>query len=347
MPGSARRKLIVAGRMATFHVWNRCVRRVFLTGQDPLTGRDYSHRRDWFLTREEQFAGLFAIDVGFQAIMSNHFHMVLRTMPRVAKRWGREEVARRWLTATRLAKCMDDSLPQPSEDEVRELAKDAQLIKKLRKRLCNVSWFVGLLCENIARRGNLEDEVSGKFFESRFKCRECLDQNAILVCALYVDLNPRRAGEATSIETSRYTSIYLRLKARDQRRNAQDRADGWLGELTIGPETREDELLASVSRTGRRASDMGFLPIKLEDYVRLLRWTARQLRAGTRDTIPADLESILDHLSVRAEGLTEALEDYEELFGQVMGSQEQMRAAAGRMGVRWVKGTPAAARVFR
>ncbi|MBM4092773.1 MAG: hypothetical protein FJ276_25705, partial [Planctomycetes bacterium] len=294
MPGLSRKKLFGAERMATFHVWNRCVRRAFLTGKDPLTGRDYSHRRGWFLTREEQLAAIFAIDVGFQAVMQNHWHMVLRTMPRVAKRWGREEVARRWLTATRLAKCMDDSVPRPSEDEVRELAKDVKLIKKLQKRLCNISWFVGFLCENIARRSNFEEEISGKFFESRFRCRECLDQNAILICALYNDLNPWCAGEGASIETSRYTSIHLRLKARGERRNAKDRADGWLGELTIAPESLEDALLASGSRTGRRASDMGFLPIKLDDYVRLLRWTARQLRAGTRDKIPADLESILD-----------------------------------------------------
>ena len=92
---------------------------------------------------------------------------------------------------------------------------------------------------------------------------------------------------------------------------------------------------------------MGFLPIKLDDYVRLLRWTARQLRAGTRDTIPADLESILDHLSVCGEGLLEVMDDYEAVFCHAMGSPEQMREAATRLGVRCLKGTSAAARVFR
>jgi len=345
--GYSRNKLFIPGRMATFHVWNRCVRRAFLTGKDPVTGRDYSHRRGWFLNRLEQLAGLFAIDVGFLAILANHFHLMLRTMPRVSKRWGQEEVARRWLTATRLAKCMDDSLPQPPEDEVRKLAKDANAITQLRKRLANPSWFVGPLCENMTRRSNFEEGISGKFFESRFQCRECLDQNATLVCALYTDLNAWRAGEAASIETSRYTSIFLRLKAVQERQHAKKRVDGWLGELTMTPETLEDELLASVSRTGRRASDLGFLPIQLEEYLRLLKWVARQLRAGTRDTVPADLESILDHMSVRGEGLMEVMEDYEDLFCTVIGSPEQMRAAADRMGVRCVRGTPAAARVFR
>jgi len=41
------------------------------------------------------------------------------------------------------------------------------------------------------------------------------------------------------------------------------------------------------------------------------------------------------------------MDDYEGLFGHVMGSPEQMREAATRLGVRCLKGTLAAARVFR
>lgn len=60
--------------------------------------------------------------------------------------------------------------------------KDKKRIAKLRRRLSSVSWFMGILCENIARRANAEDECTGRFFESRFKCRECADRQAIFGC---------------------------------------------------------------------------------------------------------------------------------------------------------------------
>ena len=86
MVAYARRKLLGRNRKAVFHCWARCVRRAFLCGRDPLTGQDFSHRRDWILTREEQLAGLFAIEVEFHAELSNHFHLMLRSRPDVAKR---------------------------------------------------------------------------------------------------------------------------------------------------------------------------------------------------------------------------------------------------------------------
>ncbi len=41
------------------------------------------------------------------------------------------------------------------------------------------------------------------------EAREC----GILLCGIYVDLNPEQAGEALSPETARDTSLYLRLHA--------------------------------------------------------------------------------------------------------------------------------------
>ena len=76
MVANARRKLLGRGRKAVFHCSARCVRRAFLCGQDPLTGQDYSHRRDWIIRREEQLSALFAIEVEFRAELSNHLHAV-------------------------------------------------------------------------------------------------------------------------------------------------------------------------------------------------------------------------------------------------------------------------------
>jgi hypothetical protein len=64
-------------------------------------------------------------------------------LPRVARRWSAHEVARRWLTITKLAKCLSDDLPQPDPQRVEQLAKDKKKNDKLRRRLSNVSWFMG------------------------------------------------------------------------------------------------------------------------------------------------------------------------------------------------------------
>ena len=194
MVACARRKLLGGERQAVFHCWTRCVRRAFLCGRDPHTHKDYSHRRDWIVRREEQLAGLFAIEIEFRAELSNHLHNVLRTLPRVARRWSAHEVARRWLTITKLAKWLSDDLPQPDPQRVEQLAKDKKKIDKLRRRLSSVSWFMGILCENIARRANAEDDCTGRFWENRFRCREFADASAILLCGIYVDLNPYRVG---------------------------------------------------------------------------------------------------------------------------------------------------------
>ena len=111
MASSSRRKLLARARKSVFHCSTRCVRRAYLCGKDPQTGKDYSHRRGWIINREEQLAKLFTIEVEFRAEMSNHLHAVLRTRPKIAKRLAPREVARRWLTITKLAKCIQTTCP--------------------------------------------------------------------------------------------------------------------------------------------------------------------------------------------------------------------------------------------
>ena len=82
--------------VGVYHCINRCVRRAFLCGEDPVSGNNYDHRKDWIQRRLEFLAGQFAIDVIGFSVMSNHFHTILRNRPDVVASWSDSEVARRW-----------------------------------------------------------------------------------------------------------------------------------------------------------------------------------------------------------------------------------------------------------
>ncbi len=160
------------------------------------------------------------------------------------------------------------------------------------------------------------------------------------------NLNPMRAGEADSPETARYTSIFQRLEAQSQRKDARNRADGWMAELTLRPERKADEALAYSSRSGRRASDLGVLPISLQDYLKLLTWTARLLQSGQRSKIPKDLESLLDRLDLNHEKWLDTVDSYERSFCHAVGSAESLAKVAARMEASHLKGASAARKIF-
>ena len=69
-----------------------------------------------------------------------------------------------------------------------------------------------VLNENIAKQANKEDKCTGHFWESRYKSQALLDEQAVLSCMAYVDLNPIRAVMAPTPEQSDHTSIKLRIE---------------------------------------------------------------------------------------------------------------------------------------
>ena len=176
-----------------------------------------------------------------------------------------------------------------------------------------------LLCQQIAVRANDEDQEVGKFWQARFRAVRLLDEQALLACCAYVDLNPIRAAMAETLEASDHTSIQRRIQAQqaseskpaaskranvlpvqspgdtqkpdtNKSRNHQHVAlpaspDGFLSPLTL--EERTGELGAVPSQGGLRCSDKGFLPLPQGDYLALLDWTARQSVPGKRGATPA------------------------------------------------------------
>ena len=84
----ARGECIDPAQVQIVHCIHRCVRRAFLCGSDPYSGRCYEHRRVWIRQRLEFLAGIFGIDCLTYCVMNNHLHLVLRSRPDVMASWS-------------------------------------------------------------------------------------------------------------------------------------------------------------------------------------------------------------------------------------------------------------------
>ncbi len=362
MARAVRKEVIAEDEVGVYHCINRCVRRAFLCGQDPVSGRSFEHRKAHIQRRLEFLAGEFGIDVLGFTVMSNHLHVVLRNRPDVVAGWSDDEVARRWWN---LFPQRRDEQGQPAEPEPHELAlltASAEALTERRGRLSSVSWLMRCLCEGIARQANREDKCTGRFWEGRFKCQALLDEAAILACSVYVDLNPIRAGQAATPESSRYTSAYERIAARKQAQASgattsvstatpaasaaegvvETARDAWLSPIELQSKavgaSRDRKQAARSKAPQRRASHLGFLPVSLDEYLRLLDWTGRQIRHDKRGRIPADLAPILERLHVVGEMWVEQVQHFGRWFRRAAGRATTLSQAAAQQGRRWLQG---------
>lgn len=206
----ARVEVFSPDEVAVVHVINRTVRRCFLMGNDPLTGKNYDHRKSWMENELRHLAAHFGIDLLCYAILSNHFHLVIRSRPDVVALWDDTEVARRWLMLCPKRKRPDKQPAEPNEAELNAIRNDPQRVQQIRWRLSDISWWMRLLCQKIGMRANREDREVGKFWQARYRAVRLLDETALLACAAYVDLNPIRAAMAETIEGSHFTSAQQR-----------------------------------------------------------------------------------------------------------------------------------------
>jgi REP element-mobilizing transposase RayT len=285
-----------------YHCISRCVRRAFLCGIDTYSGKSYEHRRDWVEARLLELAAVFAIDLCAYAVMSNHLHLVLRVDVVAAKSWTMAEVLQRWhrlYGASLLSKRFLGDEPL-TETEQLTLQASAQTY---RQRLMDISWFMRALNEPIARQANREDGCSGRFWEGRFKSQALLDDTAVLACMAYVDLNPIRAGIASTPEQSEFTSIKRRIAA------------ALRGE-------QPHELLPFVGNE-REAMPQG-LHFAVRDYLQLVEDTGRILRDDKRGGIAPDTSGILTRLNIPLDNWLKLSKDFSRLFKGPVGTLEEL-----------------------
>jgi REP element-mobilizing transposase RayT len=313
----ARSEVFDPAEVSVFHCINRCVRRCFLCGEDLLTGQNFDHRKAWLEERLKFLAGQFGIDVLGFAILSNHFHLVLRNRPDVVAAWSDREVATRWLRLCPRRKSPEGEPAEPTAPDVAALCSDPERLAQIRRRLSDISWLMRMIAEPIARRANREDRASGRFWQGRFRAVRLCDEAAILACLAYVDLNPIRARLAETPEASDFTSAQRRIESLDAPQDSPARPDAWLTPIPLAEATTAPGPLPS--GTGLRASDKGCLPLSVCDYLELLDWTGRHIVSG-RGQIPAELAPILERLGIADSSWLPLVQGFGRLFHRVAGA---------------------------
>jgi hypothetical protein len=167
-----RKELVLLEETPYYHCVSRCVRRAFLCGVDPHTGKSYEHRRQWIVDRMKLLVDIFAINICSFAVLHNHYHVILHVDTQLAVGWSDHEVIERWERIFSLPVIVQrylagEAITQAERDTVSEL------LIKWRKRLHDISWFMRCVNEPIARRANKEDGCTGRYWEGRINPKRC------------------------------------------------------------------------------------------------------------------------------------------------------------------------------
>lgn len=307
-----RKNIISLQDTSFYHCYSRCVRRAYLCGKDHLSGKDYSHRKTWITDRLTTLGKAFAIDICAYAVMSNHYHLVLRIDEEKTKSWSDRDVVEHWHSVYKgnsYTKCFieGEKLSQAGKFIVQ------QCVNLWRQRLCNISWFMRSLNEFIAKEANMEDECTGRFWEGRFKSQALLDDNALLTCMVYVDLNPIRATIANTLKTSEHTSIQQRINERD-------------GEFSAA------KVPLMPMKTDSRAMDMP----SLSSYITLVEWSIKiaKKEVQTKKSMP----NLFANLKCDFGQYVRQTQHFEDIFARVAGTIESLRKFCNNHNLPWVRG---------
>ncbi len=317
------RKLQISLDATPFYLCvSRCVRRAFLCGEDSVSGRSYEHRRHQIEHDLLRLASIFYIDIAAFSVLSNHYHVVLHVDRDRARNADAKDIVRRWHQLYK-PKEVSQKFINGEHLEPHEHKQLDALIDTWRKRLHDISWFMKVLNENIARRANKEDECTGHFWESRYKSQALLDEKAVLSVMAYVDLNPIRATMATTPETSEHTSIKLRI-------------EHWKNKANQKPDDQNESFQPKslMPFVGNLRQPMPkCLIFNLIDYIELVDWTGRIIRDDKRGAIDATALLILQRLNISAEHWLELSTRFESRFKGIAGSAESIKELCTHFGL--------------
>jgi len=254
--------------------------------------------------------------------MSNHYHLVLHVNEHENKALSDEAICERWSRLYSTPVLVERWLKQESISEA-EHKVVIEIINDWRERLIDISWFMRCLNEFIARKANKEDACAGRFWEGRFKSQALLDEDALLTCMAYVDLNPIRAKMSGSVESSEYTSAYERIHGVA---HVNEKPDNY--HFTKKP------LFGFVGDVHQHQQQG--IPFSLIDYIELVDWSGRILREDKRGAIVSEHPNLLNILGLDNDTWLSLASGFGKEYQGAVGSLEELALFASHTGKRWI-----------
>jgi hypothetical protein len=148
----------------------------------------------------------------------------------------------------------------------------------------------------------------------------------------YVDLNPIRAGIAETPEESEFASIYDRIRVIK-------------GEPSAAAQ-RNHRARVPLRSFAVADGTHNVIPYLFADYLELVDWTGRCVRADKRGFISDKLPPIARRLGIDGEAWKRAMMPHGNVFGRAMGRLDHLRLHASTLGQSWVRGLTRAHKLY-
>jgi hypothetical protein len=164
------------------------------------------------------------------------------------------------------------------------------------------------------------------------KSQALLDEVAVLAFMTYVDLNPIRAVMADNPESSDFTAIQERLGFSPPASEVSTKSTK--EPIPEAPLLAFDGMIAS-------ETTQPSIPFHFTDYLELVDWTGRVIRADKRGHIPTQLPPILQRLNIDTKQWLNASEHFERDFYYAIGPISKLNQFCEKLDKYWLHGKTA------
>ena len=310
-----------------YHLVSRCVRKCFLCGIDKESGRSYEHRKEWVQNRLIALDQVFCIDICSYAVMSNHTHLVLKVNRGHANQLSERQVLERWhlmFQGTKLTREFLRTGQYP--EDVKSKTALRKSIKKFRKRLYDLSWYMKSLNEYIAKRANKEDDCTGHFWEGRYFAQAILDFSALTATMAYVDVNPFRAGLVKLPEHAKYTSLHQRITA-----------------LRMGIKLK----FLRNFRSNSNSSSNNCIDMFFTEYLEIIDFFCQRIMLKNDNMMFIESPPIIKRLNLQEDEFVDITQNIENYFPIAIGNQNRMEEFKKATGRTRIKGATNVLRLYK
>jgi len=305
-------------------------------------GGSDQRRKQFMLSVMQVLDAATCIELAAFALMDNHVHLLLRVLPKEARRWSARDVARRWLLL-HPPRNGYGRIRDVSDDDIQHLADDGEWVEATRAKLSSISFYMKEFKQRAAEYINRDEgETAGSLWQGRYKVKPVLTDEQLVATMAYIDLNPFAANVCEHIEQGEFTSLEQRLhKPKQDVWRFGDDAAGRAAQATVGhalprattgdvddlalpnrstaTRMQSTQTTSCQSQSGKRVavptSPIGgrrvrgrpaLLSITIRSYLQLLDGVSRLIRSGKR-TLSGSAANVLTRLGCTPDSVKDAM----------------------------------------